>query len=77
MDNQLQIKIDSIKKAVKSSYDELPETFSVLKLNSSVRKLMRKRTTDCSITRRLRELRSEGKIDYKVIDSINGIYQKQ
>ena len=62
---------------VLESFEELPNEFSLLSLIAEARqKTGRPYLTDGTITRRLRELRSEGKINFKVIDNHKSIYKK-
>ena len=67
----------TVKTMVLESFEELPDEFSLLYLIVKVRqKVGRAYLTDGTITRRLRELRSEGKINFKVIDNHKSIYKK-
>lgn len=76
MTPELKQKTQSIKRLVLACYFEMPEVFNILELNNLIRSKYNKQTTDCTFTRRLRELRSEGKLDYKVIDPKDGTYLK-
>jgi len=77
MQTELQLKVMPIRAAVKKAYSQMPNTFSVLTLCLQTRSILNKMTMDGSILRRLRELRETGECNYKVKDSINGIYTKQ
>lgn len=76
MELELQVKVMPIRKATKQAFEEMADRFSVLELVEKTRMFLDKRTLDGTILRRLRELRESGECPYKVIDSINGIYQK-
>ena len=69
-------KTQPIKKATLEAYREMKDIFNVLRLVQKVRKSTGRRTTDASITRCLRYLRQEGKVDYRVINKMNGYYEK-
>lgn len=77
MQLELQIKTMPIRKAVLKAYNDMPKRFSALSLCLHTRSILNKMTMDGSILRRLRELRESGHAPYKVIDSINGIYEKE
>ena len=69
----------TVKKAVFHSFNQLPEVFSLLNLINIVRSVTeRPYLTDGTITRRLRELRSEPEtpLNYRVIDNHKAIYKK-
>ena len=67
----------TVKTAVLESFEEFLPVFRLLSLIADVRqKTGRPYLTDGTITRRLRELRSEGKINFKVIDNHKSIYEK-
>lgn len=76
MQYELQVKVMPIRKATKQAFEEMADRFSVLLLCNVVRSKLNKHTMDGSILRRLRELRKSGDYPYKVIDPINGVYQK-
>ena len=69
-------KIDTVREAVKTAYNQLPETFISAYLCQKVRKLMNSKTMDGTILRRLRELRESGECPYEVIDNFQSIYKK-
>ena len=73
---EMQLKVTTVKKAVKLAYDQMPERFSALTLCLTVRKIMNTMTMDGTILRRLRELRESGECPYKAIDTVNAIYMK-
>lgn len=77
MQLDLQLKTMPIKSAVLKAYNDMPKRFSALTLCLHTRSILNKMTMDGSILRRLRELRESGECPYKVIDTINGIYEKQ
>ena len=67
----------TVRQSVKDSFFELPDKFSVLQLIAKVReKTNRPYLTDGTLLRRLRELRSDGELDYRVIDTVRAIYEK-
>ena len=67
----------SVKKATFKAYQEMPKFFTGPELCRRVReKLRKKRPMDSTITRRLRELHEEEKINYSVIDTRNSKYEK-
>lgn len=76
MQQELQLKIMTIKKAVLIAYGKMPNRFAALTLCLETRRILNKMTMDGSILRRLRELRESGHCPYKVIDTIDGIYEK-
>jgi len=67
----------TIREAVKEAFDKMPVEFSIIKFIDLVR-IIRKSPylTDGSITRRLRELRSDESINYKVVNTQKAKYQK-
>lgn len=78
MDTQqkLRLKTCTIRAAVQKAYDMMPAQFSALTLCLTARKILNNMTMDGSILRRLRELRESGDCPYKVIDPVDGIYEK-
>ena len=76
MQTELQLKIMPIRVAVKQCYDQMSNEFNVLEFCIYTRRILQKMTMDGTILRRLRELRETGECPYRVIDNINGIYQK-
>jgi len=77
MQKELALKIMTIRKAVKLAYEKMPNRFSALTLCLETRRILNKMTMDGSILRRLRELRESGHCPYKVIDTIDSIYEKE
>ncbi len=73
---QLKIKTSTIRIATKKAFNQMPVTFSALTLCLTTRKILNNMTMDGSILRRLRELRESGECKYKVINYIDGIYEK-
>jgi hypothetical protein len=76
MQNDLKVKVMPIRAAVEAAFNQMPTKFSALTLCLHTRGILNKMTMDGSILRRLRELRKDGICTYKVVDSINAIYQK-
>lgn len=66
----------TVRGAVKEIFDQMPETFFSLDLCKQVRAKLKNQTMDSSITRRLRRLKKDGILNYKVIDIPSGQYQK-
>ena len=76
MQTTLKVKTMVVKKAVKKAYQQMPERFSSLTLCLTTRSILQNMTMDGTILRRLRDRRESGECPYKVIDSVNSIYQK-
>jgi len=67
----------TVEKAVYLSYNKLNQKFSVLDLIKMTREeIGRPHLTDGTITRKLRKLRIDGNINYKVIDNRKALYKK-
>ncbi len=77
MQTELSLKIMTIRKAVLLAYEKMPQRFSALTLCLETRRILNKMTMDGSILRRLRELRESGHCPYRVIDTVDGIYEKE
>ena len=73
---ELQIKKTTVRKAVKTVFEEMPKVFGALDFCQKVRRYSQRHTMDGTILRRLRELRADGECVYKPKDSINAIYEK-
>ncbi len=73
---QLELKIGTVRKAVKEAYDQMPKRFGVLTLCLTARSILNRMTLDGTILRRLRELRDDKILNYVVIDTVNSIYEK-
>lgn len=70
--------METIRKATKQSFENMPRIFDAMKLCATVRQIMgrRRRTMDGTILRRLRELRADGECNYRVFDSAMAKYEK-
>lgn len=69
--------METIRKATKATYDEMPRIFGALQLCRSVRRKLQRQTMDGTILRRLRELRADGETPYEVFDSQQAKYIKK
>lgn len=68
----------TVKQAIRKAYDNMPEEFHVLALCRSVRDVTgRQYVMDGTITRLLRDLRSEKALDYEIKDKMMGVYKKR
>ena len=64
-------------KATKLAYDNSPKTIHVIIFVMNVRIILgRPACMDGTILRKLRQLRENGEINYRCIDSEKGIYEK-
>lgn len=68
--------METIRKATKATFDEMPRIFGALQLCRIVRRKLQRQTIDGTILRRLRELRADGEANYKVFDSNESKYIK-
>lgn len=68
--------ISSIRDASAEVFAKMPTEFKSIDFCAKVRKLLKRRTMDGTILRRLRELRADGVCDYEVKDPAMGIYKK-
>ena len=76
----MKTKTPSIKKTILKAWEKLPDRFGAFTLALCVRNRMKeynKYPFDGSILRRLRELREDGLLDYRVIDNAKSIYEKK
>ncbi len=76
LQQKLKLKTLPIRTATKMAYNQMPSRFSALTLCLTTRKILSNMTMDGTILRRLRELRKSGECNYKVINTIDGIYEK-
>lgn len=72
----MQLKVTTVRKAVKKAYEQMPNRFSALTLCLTTRGILNRMTMDGTILRRLRELRDDMELDYIVKDKVNSIYEK-
>ncbi|HET8885584.1 MAG TPA: hypothetical protein VFM70_04435 [Salinimicrobium sp.] len=73
---QLKLKSATVRKATKAAFLKMPHRFSALTLCLTARKELNNMTMDGTILRRLRELRTSGECVYKVVNSVDSIYEK-
>lgn len=67
----------TILKIVEKVYNKLPELFNIYELIVKVRDYPERNfAIDSTITRLLRELRNDNKINYKVLNKYSGKYKK-
>ena len=75
----MKTKTPSIKKTILKAWEKLPDSFGAFTLFLMVKnelKEHKKYPFDGTISRRLRELREDGLLDYRVIDNAKSIYEK-
>ena len=67
----------TVRQATLQAFNEMPDEFHILMLCRKVKGLLhRPNLMDGSITRRLRELREDGTIRYKITNGYRAIYTK-
>ena len=73
---QLKLKSSTVRSATSKAFNQMPKRFSILTLCLTTRSILNNMTMDGTITRRLRELREDGICQYKVLNPVDGIYEK-
>lgn len=74
---QLKLKSSTVRAATRNAFNQMPKRFNILTLCLTARGIMNSMTMDGTITRRLRELREDGVCKYKVINPVDGVYEKE